>query len=101
MTVARDRGWHDGNRPICAGCANPIGVRGDPEVAVLTGPVLECVWEGGVWLAHFQCRRYDWWEATPTIDPVLRVIFSRTYRILSDQLSYWLKDPQVVYQGRR
>ena len=103
VTIAVDRGWHEANRPVCAGCMYPIGVRGEAEVAVLGGPVLECSWEEGVWLAHFHCRKADWWTADRTENPAVRVIIgSRTYRILSDQLEYWLKDPEVVWrQGEK
>ncbi len=101
--VCRDRGWHEDNRPICAGCMNPIGVRGEKDVAVLIGPVLECEWTGGVWLSHFQCRRWEWWYATPTDDPLVRVVPAgpgygrRKYKLLTDQPGYWLNDPQVKH----
>jgi hypothetical protein len=101
VTVATERGWHEGHRPVCAGCLNPIGVRGEAGVAVLTALVLEGVWEGGTWLAHFQCRRDEWWLAKSTKDPTVRVLSERTYRLLSDQIGYWLKDPQVAWTGRQ
>jgi hypothetical protein len=76
---------------------NPIGVRGDPGVAVLGGPVLECEWSGGTWLSHFSCRREEWSWATPTDNPTVRTMPGRIYRLLLEDAvrDWWLKQPEV------
>lgn len=81
-----------------------IGVRGEPEVAVLGGPVLECKWTNGTWLAHFECRKREWICSRKTDDPTIRVmdyaagVPVRTYHLLVEdrQREWWLEQPDVT-----
>jgi len=68
--------WHEADMPTCAGCANKIIVRGEQGVAVPVGPILEHVAGDGrhPWVAHWRCRRWEWWAASLTDDPTVRLL---------------------------
>jgi hypothetical protein len=100
-TVCLQNGWTENNRPVCAGCRNPIGVRGDtPGNAVLVGEALELQVDGEVvWVAHFDCRRFDWRAAARTLNWWERDLPGDRKAILlllTDRPAWAEKEPWIV-----
>ena len=101
MSIAMEKGWSETEGPTCAACANPIRARGEKDVAVLAGEILECRTPEGTWYAHFRCRARDWWLAVP--DEKLwyvRHLAERTYVLLTDRPEWARKNPEVAYHKR-
>ncbi len=99
MNLCKDNGWDENHRPVCVGCANPIGVRGDtPDNAVLAGEVLACQWSDGTWVAHFSCRRFDWYSASLTDDWWKRTMGAdRTYALMTSRPDWVRKQPEFMH----
>jgi len=95
--TARERGWSETNMPTCVGCRNPISVRGDADVAVLPGKILECKSPDVNWIAHFNCRNADWWHATKTDQWNVRKMGDRVYTLTAHSRHRAWDDPQVKY----
>jgi len=98
VQICKDNGWDGSHPPTCVACMNPIAVRGDtPDNAVLVGEVLVCKWSDGTWVAHFSCRRADWYEATLTDDWYRRTMPDRTYVLLTSRPDWVQKQPEFTY----